>query len=938
MTDFEDMLENARETNGEMSLLVRTFTACREEIDAFLAEKKFLQSLFDTVSSGASLSAEQLAKLADKYPQLLSSLRKTDEGCTLVARDIIDTTEKASESVRGFILSQRAAAEENLNAAIRGMDGLSGGSETLSDSVRDAKNELDGFDILLGMLSLDMPKTAEETKEFSDIVKELTKELKLVSAAAEGSESAAGLSAELYAEIISRGEEYSDCIETQNGKLTVNIDRLKDLEAQEYRNAIAADRLSAAELGREAALIAASGGDNSAVVKRINDLKKEELAYQSLIDRIYAAGTQELKTTEKASSASRSSAGSSAVTDKAREDFEAYISGYRLKNERGLISDSEYYDRLEEANESFYKDCSQHLSDYEDNVTKIYLARRKLYKEDTDAQVSELDRKLKLGLIGEKEYAGEISSLAEKRYGEGSPYYGTPFAADASGSLYRKSEESALKAYASEYEKGISSLSQAYKKELISTEEYRSEYKRLTEDMWGEGSSYSGTDAARERLAAAEELLSDMSGLYSERLAALKREFSDDADTLAEKWEELNRELFLDSDPAQYRKNLSDIYELRVSSLNGALSDGGITPSEYKKRLSEINDYVRKNGLTTSVKEQDTYKYELELLKRNNDGSPVSERAFIESWKKLNEESYKGRNERSFTENERSIAEYGFSLLKREYGEGLIDLGELISETKKLGEGFPDIGSNLPAQWTKELTALRLSDEKSYWQERKKLVMQSYSDEIKKLGEISDEQERINRAEKLRTQIIKARSELEQAESRRSVLIFENGSFRYGYDQEKLLAAREKLSQAEENELDLISGNNTDSEKRRLEKESSDISAVFDALIAAIDKYSAKKSPKSDPELLTRILSGASSSDISALLLAAVSPESSAQALSPAPASVSDSGKSVSIGRISVTNDFHIDSIDGFVNERINELCTRLGEKIKERLPRAFAE
>ena len=89
-------------------------------------------------------------------------------------------------------------------------------------------------------------KPTVDTKPLEEMAGEVSSKVKLIVSAMEDMEDTGHISSSTYAEIIEMGGNYIECLELQDGQLKLNIEKLKELETQEYKNAISANNLAIA--------------------------------------------------------------------------------------------------------------------------------------------------------------------------------------------------------------------------------------------------------------------------------------------------------------------------------------------------------------------------------------------------------------------------------------------------------------------------------------------------------------------------------------------------------------------------------------------------------------------------------------------------------------------------------------------------------------------
>ena len=153
----------------------------------------------------------------------------------------------------------------------------------------------------------------------------------------------------------------------------------------------------------------------------------------------------------------------------------------------------------------------------------------------------------------------------------------------------------------------------------------------------------------------------------------------------------------------------------------------------------------------------------------------------------------------------------------------------------------------------KDIWDTRVENEKTFWELQKEAVETYYDNEIKKLEEIEDEQERINKKEELRLNLIKAQQELLDAKKNRNQLLFANGGFYYDYDQEAVQKAQENITNAEQDITDF----NNDETKHLLEEQRDNEITYYNTIIKMLEAYINKTLPieTSDSEVFNTAMS-----------------------------------------------------------------------------------
>ena len=172
--------------------------------------------------------------------------------------------------------------------------------------------------------------------------------------------------------------------------------------------------------------------------------------------------------------------------------------------------------------------------------------------------------------------------------------------------------------------------------------------------------------------------------------------------------------------------------------------------------------------------------------------------------------------------------------------------GAVQDEIDSLKQQAEELQEDL-AEIEKDKLKTRVENEKTFWEQQKEAVETHYDNEIKNLEKIEDEQERINKKEELRLNLIKAQKELLDAKKNRNQLLFADGGFYYDYDQEAVQNAQENVTKAQQDITDF----NNDETKRLLEEQRDNEIAYYNTIIEMLETYINKTLPieSSDSEI-----------------------------------------------------------------------------------------
>lgn len=705
-----------------------------DSFDTAFSNQSTIQSAFDKIQSGTSLTASEMKGLIKlckgSFPEIGTLFTKTAKGYTISAENLIKANNAIMNSTKQSVQSQIDGYQDVINKYEEYEKKLSyiQDMSDMPDSVKEtqlgtlgitkeeyeqAKSELQNLLPLLDLLNISLSSTSESANAFSKAIEDSTKQITFIKSAMEEMSDNGYVSASTYQTLVEKGKKYVECLDLVNGKLVLNINKLKDLESQQLRSLIIDNNIRINKLNESLA----HGANADAIRDETNAIRGQNTALEQQIEDIW--------------SAEPTKSGSSKNDDPIKEAFEKEMKDIEHLHNMGLASDKEYYDALEKANEEHYKNSAEHESDYLSNVEKIYKGRQSLYKDDADKQFDDLEEQFKNGEITAEQYAKVLYDLGQSLYGKDSPYANTEFVTKA-------------------------------------LEELDKQVKEVSDDIYSELKDSLSADGDR--------LLDDV-------LA--------DADELSKK----NIELFKNKgDLKTFKKNAEDIFKTVSASAKDALERGLITPERFKEIIDAYSEGLD-SGIIQDIFD-DGFDAIADKAKDNLDKMLITPDEYfklLDEWgKKLNiSEDVIKKLKEALSESDYLDAwdlENGFDSKKS--ADNFKLRAERIKYIFELAEQLygKDGQDNVKAY--NELIKQGLEDEQS-------LVEDYYDKEIEKLEKINDEEEKRQKAIELQMNLIKARQKLEDAKKQKNQLVFHNGTFEYMADQEAVKSAQEDVLEAE---------------------------------------------------------------------------------------------------------------------------------------------
>ena len=358
----------------------------------------------------------------------------------------------------------------------------------------------------------------------------------------------------------------------------------------------------------------------------------------------------------------------------------------------------------------------------------------------------------------------------------------------------------------------------------------------------------------------------------------------------AVEWEKVQKRIADDNaDVSKYDAMLASLMDFKGNLgdiINGNYGNTGGNTEDLNKKLFEQEKALRQHWLAMG-KDDKGKKYTEDMYYAWLDSADGYKKYFSDLEKYLDEnrqyeeEVYKWKLERDkqffqekldnynkLADTELNDKEYDDPLQK--YRNAATIIGEAITATQNrinnlvatgssavqdeiddLTDRLGDLNERL-AEINDDLWDTRVDNEKEFWEQQKEAVQSYYDNEIKKLQDIEDEQEKINKQEELRLNLIKAQQELLDAKKNRNQLVFHNGTFEYMYDQEKVESAQENLKNAQDD----IAKNQRQESIKLLEEQRDNAIEFYDKILNMIEAYINKTLPveASDPEVLENIL------------------------------------------------------------------------------------
>ena len=374
---FKDGLEGASkliqefksDPNNEIGISF-DYSSYSEQVDDIVKNVDKVQSALDKLNSGKGIDNKDITELANAFPDYSSKILSA-----------ADNTEK----LKSVLSEIKSNAPSGLINTLRNLKDLSA----------DDQDAVNGLIAILSNLN-------SAASNYADTLADLETKEGLLSTAYKEMHDDGQISLSTYQKLIDTGIDYSKAIENVNGKITVNVEKLKELTKAKYEAEIATLELTKAEIGRNVA------SDPKYYMEQINAIeddikaKKEAMKLLDAYDYTTTANTTANKgKTEKPQSVLNFE------KELAEKEHEIAM-GQREENE-------DYYSWLLSAAHTAYDG----LADYQDDLWKyeeeVYKGRKQLADDFYDEQQKDFeDRISSLEDDIDKAMDGKLTSLVSQ--------------------------------------------------------------------------------------------------------------------------------------------------------------------------------------------------------------------------------------------------------------------------------------------------------------------------------------------------------------------------------------------------------------------------------------------------------------------------------------------------------------------------------------------
>ena len=377
---------------ANVSALKQSLNAVKEKIEDTFKNTNIFDEAIQSIQEGKAIDFSDVMSMVNLDSSLADKFVKTADGYTIAIKDLTQSRyeyiKSTKDSIQADIDSAKSSistAEENINTYQKESELLTEAAKHNSDAAN-RKKELDNAiaterqniedaNNVIAQNTLLLDECSGAADNFASTVDNVSKRVKLIATAMKDMNENGYISSSTYAELQEMGGNFTECLEVQNGKLVVNIKKLKELETQEYKNKISAKELLIARLQLINESRSVSGLDTSFIDEQISNLQTEIAGYKTIIDEIEAAKPND------------------SDKPKSVQDFETEFARRQHEINMGRMQEDEaYYDWLLSAAHTAYDG----LADYQDELWKheeeVYNWRQEQEQELFDKKIDNLEK------------------------------------------------------------------------------------------------------------------------------------------------------------------------------------------------------------------------------------------------------------------------------------------------------------------------------------------------------------------------------------------------------------------------------------------------------------------------------------------------------------------------------------------------------------------
>lgn len=445
--NVDESADVAESAGDKYNYLTSQIEGLKAAIDSTFTNQSTLQSAFDKIQEGSSLSADEVRKLVDicseDFPEISTLFEKTADGYTVSANNLIkankaiieSTKESIKKEINGYkeVIEAYESRAYDANGVLTNYrkeakyDDKGFAIKTLGEYVNvtaekyeDAKNKVNEFTLILDMLGISLEDNTTSLEKYNEVMKTFTSNISTGASAQQEMNENGQISASTLESLLALGDEYIKCINIENGIISFNAELFKDISKAKLEDELATVRLAEAEAIYNRNVDAMYGGHNHERLQSILDditLKRQLLEDRyNNIDDIFSKAVEDK--------------GSKDTSDPNKDAFDAEVAKRKHwlemgKDELGnIFTKADYYEWLNGADgyKKYFQDVSKYQTEIWANEEEIFKYYQDVYKEETQKTVDDIEKQYERGELSFEQYMKNLAEIRDSKYGGKSTY------------------------------------------------------------------------------------------------------------------------------------------------------------------------------------------------------------------------------------------------------------------------------------------------------------------------------------------------------------------------------------------------------------------------------------------------------------------------------------------------------------------------------------
>lgn len=274
--------------NKPFETTTQSLTELQEAIDNAFGNQSTIQSAFDKIQKGSSLSVDEVRKLVELCPKLASEFIKTSDGYTIGADKLIQANDDMLKSTKKSLQERADYLKKFLNtdydtSKINGSYEAQKYSEW-KQSITEAESELEGLNLILTLFGLTTEDSTDKIEDLSKSTSNLVSKAKTLSSAFKEQNENGKLSEDTVLSLIENGYAAALMYDNKTGAIRLNTQAYLDLANAEIQQ-----QITEIEIAKNDAMQDKLNAEHEIVANlgwSYLGTAEAALRYQSAIDRI----------------------------------------------------------------------------------------------------------------------------------------------------------------------------------------------------------------------------------------------------------------------------------------------------------------------------------------------------------------------------------------------------------------------------------------------------------------------------------------------------------------------------------------------------------------------------------------------------------------------------------------------------------------------------